>query len=55
MTSYLRFFDYDKALNYYCELIEKMNQCTNRNNHERIIAKPILDRKSTRLNSSHRT
>lgn len=42
MTSYLRFFDYDKALNYYCELIEKMNQCTNRNNHERIIAKPIL-------------
>ena len=42
MTSYLRFFDYNKALNYYCELIEKMNQCTNRNNHERIIAKPIL-------------
>lgn len=42
MTGYLRFFDYDKALNYYCELIAKMNQCTNRNNHERIIAKPIL-------------
>ena len=42
MTGYLRFFDYDKALNYYCELIAKMNQRTNRNNHERIIAKPIL-------------
>ena len=41
MTGYLRFFDYDKALNYYCELIAKMNQCTNRNNHERIIAEPI--------------
>ena len=42
MTTYLRFFDYDKAFDYYCGLIEKMNQCTNRNNHARIIAKPVL-------------
>lgn len=42
MTTYLRFFDYDKAFDYYCGLIEKMNQCINRNNHARIIAKPVL-------------
>lgn len=42
MTTYLRFFDYDKAFDYYCGVIEKMNQCTNRNNHVRIIAKPVL-------------
>lgn len=42
MTTYLRFFDYNKAFDYYCELIDKMNQCTNRNNHARIIAKPVL-------------
>lgn len=28
MTTYLRFFDYNKAFDYYCELIDKMNQCT---------------------------
>lgn len=42
MTTYLRFFDYDEAFNYYCELIDKMLQCTNKNNHTRIIAKPTL-------------
>lgn len=42
MTTYLRFFDYDKAFDYYCELIDKMNQCTNRKSHVRIIAKPVL-------------
>ena len=33
MTTYLRFFDYDEAFTYYCELIDKMLQCTNKNNH----------------------
>ena len=42
MTTYLRFFDYDEAFDYYCELIDKMLQCTNKNNHTRIIAKPTL-------------
>ena len=42
MTTYLRFFDYNKAFDYYCELIDKMNQCTNRKSHIRIIAKPVL-------------
>ena len=42
MTTYLRFFDYDEAFTYYCELIDKMLQCTNKNNHTRIIAKPTL-------------
>ena len=42
MTTYLRFFDYDEAFDYYCGLIDKMLQCTNRNNHTRIIAKPAL-------------
>lgn len=42
MTTYLRFFDYDEAFNYYCGLIDKMHQGTNRNYHTRIIAKPAL-------------
>ena len=42
MTTYLRFFDYNKAFDYYCELIDKMIRGTNRNNHSRIIAKPVL-------------
>lgn len=42
MTTYLRFFNYDEALEYYCGLIDKMLQGTNRNNHTRIIAKPAL-------------
>ncbi len=42
MTTILKFFDYDKAFDYYCDAILKMNQCTNRNNHARIIAKPVL-------------
>ena len=43
MTTYLRFFDYDEAFNYYCGLIDKMQQCTNRNYHTRIIAKLLLE------------
>lgn len=42
MTTYLRFFNYDEAFEYYCGLIDKMLQGTNRNNHARIIAKPAL-------------
>lgn len=42
MTTYLRFFDYEEAFNYYCGLIDKMLQCTNKNYHTRIIAKPTL-------------
>lgn len=40
MTTYLRFFDYDEAFDYYCELIDKMRQASM--NHARIIAKPSL-------------
>lgn len=42
MTTYLRFFNYDEAFKFYCGLIDKMLQGTNRNNHTRIIAKPAL-------------
>ena len=42
MTTYLRFFDYDEAFNYYCKLIDNMTRGVNRNNHARIIAKPAL-------------
>ena len=42
MPTYLRFFDYDEALDYYCELIDKMIRGVNKNNHARIIAKPAL-------------
>lgn len=42
MTTYLRFFNYDEAFEYYCGLIDKMLQGTNRSNHARIIAKPAL-------------
>lgn len=41
MTSYIKFFDYDKAFNYYCKAISKMRQCTNKDK-ARIIAKPAL-------------
>jgi len=30
MTTYLNFFDYDKAFDYYCEAIAKMRQCINK-------------------------
>ena len=42
MITYLNFFDYDEAFDYYCELIDKMTRGVNRNNHARIIAKPVL-------------
>ena len=42
MTTYLRFFDYDKAFDYYCDLIDKMRQGTNSKSQSRIIAKPVL-------------
>lgn len=42
MTTYLRFFDYDKALDYYCDLIDHMKRGVNGNNHSHIIAKPSL-------------
>ena len=42
MTTYLRFFDYDRAFNYYCNLISKMRQGYNSKNLSRIIAKPAL-------------
>ena len=42
MTTYLRFFNYNEAFKFYCGLIDKMLQGTNRNNHTRIIAKPAL-------------
>lgn len=41
MTSYIRFFDYDEAFDYYCEAISKMRQCSNKNKAQ-IIAKPAL-------------
>lgn len=41
MTTYLNFFDYDKAFDYYCEAIAKMRQCINKDK-ARIIAKPAL-------------
>ena len=42
MTTYLRFFDYDKAFDYYCDLIDKMRQGNNSKSQSRIIAKPVL-------------
>lgn len=42
MTTYLRFFDYDRAFNYYSNLISKMRQGYNSKNLSRIIAKPAL-------------
>ena len=42
MITYLNFFDYEEAFDYYCELIDKMTRGVNRNNHARIIAKPAL-------------
>lgn len=42
MTTYIRFFDYDSAFNYYCNLISKMRQGYNHKNFSRIIAKPAL-------------
>ena len=42
MNLYLRFFDYDKAFDYYCDLITKMRQATNSKSKSRIIAKPVL-------------
>lgn len=42
MTTYLRFFDYDRAFNYYCNLILKMRQGYNTKSYSRIIAKPAL-------------
>ena len=42
MTTHLRFFDYDKAFDYYCDLILKMRQGSNCKNKSRIIAKPVL-------------
>ncbi len=41
MTTYLKFFDYDKAFDFYCEAIAKMRQGTNKDK-ARIIAKPAL-------------
>lgn len=38
----LRFFDYDKAYNYYADTIGKMVQGTTRQRHVKIIAKPAL-------------
>lgn len=40
MTTYLRFFDYEKAFDYYCDLISKMRQ--GNNSQSKIIAKPAL-------------
>ena len=42
MTTYHRFFNYDKAFDYQCELVDGMKRWVNRNNHFRIIAKPAL-------------
>ena len=42
MNTYLRFFDYEKAFNYYCTLILKMRQGSNCKSKSRIIAKPVL-------------
>ena len=42
MTTYLRFFNYDEAFDYYCNLITKMRQGSNGKGKSRIIAKPAL-------------
>lgn len=42
MNRYIKFYDYDKAFDYYCDLIDKMRQGSNIKMHSRIIAKPIL-------------
>ena len=42
MTTYLKFFDYDEALKYYCDLVDGMRRGVNKDNHARIIAKPAL-------------
>lgn len=39
---YLRFFDYDEAFNYYCDLISKMRQNRQRKDKPSTIAKPVL-------------
>lgn len=41
MTTYLKFFDYDKAFDYYCDAISKMRQGLHKNK-VKIIAKPVL-------------
>lgn len=40
MTTSLRFFNYEKAFDYYCNLIDKMRQ--GNNSQSKIIAKPTL-------------
>ena len=42
MTTYLRFFNYNEAFGYYCNLITKMRQGSNGKGKSRIIAKPAL-------------
>lgn len=42
MVTYLRFFDYDKAFDHYCEAVEKMRCGSARGSHAKIIAKPAL-------------
>lgn len=42
MVTYLRFFDYEKAFDHYCELIRKMRGAYMKGSHAKIIAKPAL-------------